>query len=118
MKAKEYLEKFKDYPELNLETLKPIQKLAIDCLIEIVLESNQLNNQRKSGNLTSIFPIFKELNDKFRAFNNLLTKKYRNQILMKNAFWTFIKKEMKPIWTIFETYIDLSKKIFPDEMPD
>ncbi len=116
MKAKEYMKRFDNFPELTKENSHKITIMAIKVVFEILWESKDLMESRKIILNKGMTSVFRELNDKFRAFNNLLTQKYKISILNKNAFYTLIKREMPPIWNEICKYLVIIKEEIPDEI--
>ena len=68
MKAKEYTQKFHELGPNKTE--EEIKKALSIVLIDFLEESSQLISSRKAQRSSAIGAIFKELQDKWRAFAN------------------------------------------------
>ena len=102
MKAKDYFERFDAFPRVP-ETVEEdpmgFNELSIKVIKDMVGEIATIGTERGVQKKSAFVSIVREQNQKFKALNRMLVKKYGQELYVEEPILKFIKAEMPDIWT-------------------
>ena len=101
MKAKQYADQF--MAELNTaKTEEDINQAAVNLVIQLNKEVEDLKEQRHIKFDRGFIPICKELNQKWNAIVSIIEKRTGQQVLKENGYRDFLFRRihgLKEAWT-------------------